>query len=460
MRAYLWQLLLVVKHEMRMVLRSWPFRIISVLCFAVAVLQMMAMVALIYFVSAETYLGPLFTGSNTTIIALMQAFQLLTFIVVFFTNSIGSRDGRIGIGDVVASRPLSVGSYVVGRYLGLMLPLTVLMAVSLTVILLVENAAGLHTASYRQYVPFFLCFGMVSVAFTASVAAFFSTLLKNSLLASLAALVPVLASVLWLTRYSEAFDLSGFTVAGSYSDLIGYGPIAGLVTQRLTYVCLTLFFVAATVYLYPRPEASRRRSPTGRAVALVLLCVSVGLVAYVYVGERQAEARLDDWRAALTRATANRAAAVDRYDMDVTILPRKGQIRATVTMALRNRDETATDTFVFVLNPGLRLDKVAMTDGAAVEVARNGPVVELTLDAPLPPGAAVELVWAYGGNVDPKAAWLTGQSPAGTWPAGNATAGAGVVDASATSPAASRPKSSTAASSTSDSPRPSQGSAQ
>ena len=426
MTAYLRQLLLVIRHEMRMVLRSWPFRIVCVLGFGIAVLQMGSLIGLMYAASAETYLGPMFTGANATIMALMNAFQMLTLIVVFFTNSIGSRDGRIGIGDVVAARPLSVGSYVVGRYLGLMLPLTVVMAASLTVILVAENAFGLRTASYRQLVPFFFGFGMLSVAFTASLAAFFSTLLRIRLLASLAALAPILASTFWLTQYSDAFDLSGFTNSSSYSDLIGYGPLAKVVTARLAYVCVTLFFLAATVYLYPRPEPERRSRPAVLTSA-VLLCVSVGLVSYMVVGGRQAEARLDDWRGALTTATANRAAAVDRYDMDVRIIPRKGRIRATVTTSLRNRSETATDTFVFMLNPGLRLDKVAMTDGAAVDVARNGPVVELTLDAPLPPDQTVELVWEYGGKVDPKSAWLTEKPPPKNFQEGNAQAVATLI---------------------------------
>ena len=40
---------------------------------------------------------------------------LFTWMVVFFANDIGSRDKRIGISDVIGSRPLSVSQYVIAR---------------------------------------------------------------------------------------------------------------------------------------------------------------------------------------------------------------------------------------------------------------------------------------------------------------------------------------------------------
>ncbi len=414
MIAYIQQLLLVIRHEMRMVLRSWPFRIVAFLCFCQIVLQNAGMMAMIYFVSAEAYLGPLFTSANITILAMVQIAQLLTWVVVFFANSVGSRDRRIGIADVVAARPLPVGSYVIGRILGLMLPLTVLMVASLAVTLVAQNAFGLHAASFRQYAPYFLAFSLVSVSFAAALAAFFSTLLKNRLLTSLAALAPIMLSALWLARVSSVFDMSGFLVSGTYSDLIGFGPLGELVSQRLIYVCLVLFFVAATVFFYPRPEASRRGRPTVFAF-VVLLLASVGLMGNFALGEYLAKARHQDWRGALTEATGNRAAAVDHYDMEVSILPRKGQLRAAVKTALRNRSATGTDSFIFALNPGLDVESVTTSYGASVAVARRGPVVELTLDAPLPPGESVELTWEYGGKVDPRAAWLSERPESETW---------------------------------------------
>ena len=414
MIAYLWQLLLVVKHETKMVVRSWPFRILSFICFGLASLQVLGMISLVYFVSADTYLGPLFTATNTTMLGLTQMSGLLTWLVIFFANDIGPRDKRVGISDVIGSRPLSTGHYVVGRLLGLLLPLTCLMAAFLAASLLVNTALGFRTALFRQYAPFFFFFGVLGVGFAAALVAFFSALLRSRVLASLAALALILVSAMWLARFHDVFDVGGYRVSNNWSDLIGYGPIGQLATHRLTYLCFALLLVSGTVFFYPRPEAARRARVTVLTF-VVLTLVSAGLVGYYVSGEMRSNATRQQWREALTAATANRAAAVDHYDMDVEIFPSRGLMGATVTTLLKNRDEAGRDTFVFVLNPGLDIENVSTADGLPVAVERQGPVVELTLDTPLPPGGVVELVWNYGGKVYPRAAWLTDSPLAEDW---------------------------------------------
>jgi hypothetical protein len=424
--AYLWQLLLVVKHETRMVVRSWPFRILSFICFSLASLQVLGTISLVYFVSADSYLGPLFTAANTTMIGLAQMSGLLTWIVIFFANDIGTRDKRVGISDVVGSRPLSTGQYVTGRLLGLMLPLTILMAVFLAASLLVNTAFGFRTASFHQYASFFFHFGVLGVGFAAALAAFFSTLLRNRLLAALAAIAPIIVSAIWLAQYHSVFDIGGYSISNNYSDLIGYGPIGELAIHRLTYLCLTLLLVSGTAFFYPRAEAARRgRVTVVMFVALTL--TSAGLIGYYVSDETHDEAKRQQWREALTAATTNRAAAVDHYDMDIEIIPRGGRLRATVTMLLKNRDEADRDAFVFALNPGLHIDNVSTVDGASVAVVRRGPVVELTLDAPLPPGGTMPLVWDYGGKADPRAAWLTAAPFAESWQERNVQQMAGLM---------------------------------
>jgi hypothetical protein len=413
MMAYLWQLLLSVKHETRMVIRSWPFRIVSFLCVGVAILQMVGFVMLIYFVSADAYLGPLFVGANTTFIVLAQLTGLLSWMVLFFANDIGCRDKRVGVSDVVGSRPMSVAQHVIARYLGLMIPVSLLAAVALAAALVGNKAAGFRTAEFGQYGPFFLFFCLLGVAFTAALAAFLSTLIRKRLLASLAAFVPILVFAFWLGQVNDLFDITGFNVSGSYSDLIGYGPLGGVVIHRLAYFCWTLLLLSGAVCLYPRAEGARR----GRGTVLTfaaLLVASAGLASYYTLGEMGAKTERLAWRDALTEASGNRAAVVERYEMDIDILPRTGRIEASVTTLLRNRDAAGRDTFVFTLNPGLPIAGVS-ADGAKIAVKRHGPVVELTLGTPLEPGGSLALTWDYGGKIDPRAAWLADPRPVDNW---------------------------------------------
>ena len=408
------QLWLVARFERKMLLRSWAFRIISFLCFMAAFLQVLGTLSLIYFMSAETYLGPLFTSANTTFIGLAQIGGLLTWTIVFFANDLGARDRRIGVGDVVGSRPLSDGLYVLGRMLGLLIPLTVLMVLTLVAILLLNQAFGLRGATFQQYAPFFFSFNVLSVAFTVALMTFLSTLLRNRLLTSLAGITIIIASAFLLINLSPLFDIGGFRLAGNYSDLVGYGPIAPLAMHRFTYLLLTLFLVSATVYCYPRPEGTRRTLLSTGSLAVSALA-SVVFVSYVLMASRQTDAQHQAWRESLQQTATNQAAGVNHYEMDMHLLPHQGAIRGTVVLALANRSETEEDTFIFVLNPGLHLDELTIANDSAASFKRNGPVVELTLGAPLSPGATVQANWKYSGTIDPHAAWLTPPPPTQDW---------------------------------------------
>lgn len=417
--SYLLQLLLAVRHETRMVLRSWPFRITAFILLAGEGLNLFGLVALIYFVSADSYLGPLYVGSNTTLLVLTDLTGGLIFLVVFFANDVGCRDKRVGLSDVVGSRPMAETQHVIARFLGVMIPFVVLPAALLVLSLAVNKAVGFRTAPFRVYAPFFVCYCALSVALCAALAAFLSTVLRHRLFASLVALVPILVSIIWLTPLYDIFDIQGTNMAtGGYSELIGAGPLGGIVLHKLLYLCLTLCFLSGAVFFYPRPEAVRRGRPAVLAF-IVLLGSLAGLLVYCVSAEARFNKDRDAWRVALAEASANRATAVDRYEMDVEIIPRRGRIQASVATTLRNREETARETFVFTLNPGLTIEGVSTQGGLPVTVERRGPLVELTLATPLGPGETLELLWDYGGAIDPKAAWLVEPFLSEDWIASN-----------------------------------------
>jgi len=403
--AYLSQLLLIIKYESKMLVRSWAFRILTFICLAMAVLQMAAVLSLIYFVSAYLYLGPVFVARNTTMFGLVTLGALLTWIVVFFANDIGSRDRRVGISDVVGSRSLSTGQYVTGRMLGLLLPLTCLMAVIVVISLVANTAFGFRVAPFREYAPMFVFFSVLGVAFAAGLTAFFSVLFKNRLLSSFAALSLILVSAFWLGQQYKVFDIGGYYISGTFSELVGYGPIGEPAVHRLMYLCVTLALVAGAVFFYPKSETARR-STAAVGTFTVLSAAAVAIVAYYSVDVAKDKATQQQWRETLEAATANRAARVDHYDLDLEIMPRRRRINATVTTALRNRDSIDRDTFIFVLDPGLDIDRVSAGGGSPVTISRAGPVVELTLERQLGPGQTIDLVWEYGGRTDPRAAWL------------------------------------------------------
>lgn len=407
------QVLLIARYESKMLLRSWPFRIIVFLSFLVAAGQVGATLSLIWIVSADAYLGPLLNATNTTFLVMTSTGGLLLWAIPFFANDLGPRDGRLGVADVVGSRPLSEGAYVFGRIVGLLIPMIFVLAAAVVVSLVLNRIIGFPTATFRQFVPFFLSFNVLSMAFTVSFTAFLSILIKNRLLTSLAAMAAIVTSGLWLVNISDIFDSSGFRVAEFYSNLVGFGPITELVMHRTTYLLLTMFFISAVIFLYPRAEAARRSRLATGSLALFSI-TSIAFVYMVVASAARTEARHIAWGDTLREANVSRAAGVSHYGMDVHLLPRDGEISASVELSLVNRGDTNEDTFVFVLNPGLMIDSLTVADDPGVSFERNGPVVSLTLSSALPPGGVVESVWQYGGQIDPYAAWLA-EPPEQDW---------------------------------------------
>jgi len=393
-----------------MLTRSWRFRILAAICFVVAILYLVGLSLMLYFVSAENYLGPFLTATNTTLIALTVMTQLLTFFVVFFANDVGTRDKQVGIVDVISSRPVPTPDYVVGRILGILLPLVCLMGTVLGLSLVLNRLFGFHATSLRAVGKYFIFVCVVAVAFLLSLTAFLSSLLRSRALAALAAIAFILVVTVWLASRYDVFDIGGYGEAMSYSALIGYGPWRQLALHRLLYGCFTILLVAGTVFFYPRPETARRRKGLITALA-VLLVASTSLAVYYPLDLKSSNDVREAWRDELTSAIPNTSAAVDRYEMDIKVIPSRRRLEGKVKTQLRNRSTEEQGKFVFTLNPGLDIGGVSTTDGTAVAVARKGMVVEIELATPLAPGDQVWLEWTYGGNTDQRSSWLVPFTP-------------------------------------------------
>jgi len=405
LNSWLIQLLVVTRYELRMRMRSWPFRIVMFIGFVIPILQMASILGWVYFVSGDAYAGPLFVASNATMFALLNGAQFLMWIVVFFANDIAPRDRRIGVADVVDSRSMSVGVYVVGRVLALVIPVVFLLVLVTAISLAVNAVLGLPVASFGEYAPMLLLLCVPAIAFFVALTALISSLLRRRMLAALVSLGLILGISMLLGVKYTVFDITGFSVSGGYSDLLGYAPFSELIVHRIMYICLTLFLLSGTIFFYPRPDTARR-SRSVHLSFIVLFLLAIALTGGYSVRSALDEATRREWREILESATSNRSAAVNRYEMDVDLTCGRGRMEARVKTVLQNRSATDQDSFVFCLNPGFDVRSLVTDDGRDVVFKKNGPVAEVTLETPLAPGQTRELVWEYGGRIDTRAGWL------------------------------------------------------
>ncbi len=73
------QILLVARLETKMLLSSWTFGTIAFICSGLTILQILAVLALLYFASGDMNIGPFFTSSNNNMLGLQQIGGLLMF---------------------------------------------------------------------------------------------------------------------------------------------------------------------------------------------------------------------------------------------------------------------------------------------------------------------------------------------------------------------------------------------
>lgn len=333
--------------------------------------------------------------------SVIQGFLLFApLFLAFLVAPAASRD-RGPLGDVLWATPLGILEHTMGKFLGILIVITLAIVAQLTVrwaswqLDVRPGVGALPTAFWRYALPLIL----PMMVWVVALPLFLGTLFRRSIV------VYIVVAAWWL-----AVDLSLLVPNGTMmspwnfsfamlelSPTVGLGPEAPLV-RGIATVHLTLGITLAVLTAWTLPRVERRSDwpLTQRRVALGLTLAGTGLFAVTFLLFRSAAAR-----AVVPPPPSDPQAEawqVDDYQLTADLAPDRGTIRGVMTLTLRYEGESPTNQVVLQLNPTLHADSITAPDDGPLAFTQQGEAVNVHLDTSLSTGEKLTLTVGYGGH--------------------------------------------------------------
>jgi ABC-type transport system involved in multi-copper enzyme maturation permease subunit len=387
----------VARYERKMLLRTTKFRVLGGMGVAIPVIVGGGLaVAEARGVDFESV-----SGMGAYIPFYIYTY-LQTVVIAFIVGDFRAADERAGISEVVASRPISTAELVIGKYLGVVGALATLSVAVLVLTLLIQAAKISITGTpfaIRPYVTYLLLMNLPGLVYMSAVTFFLGSLLRRQSAVTLVSIAYALSVLFFLgRRYGGIYDFGSFFAPIFYSDLLGLGDISRIIEIRVFYIVLALFFFGLSIERYPRLSQSLRWTWFGRGMAVFGLVSAAGLYLYMEAQDASQIAYLES-NLNHQELYANRSIPeVTHYDMDLTLMDGPVPLKATATLHLKNTNDSAIDTLILNLNPGLAIYSCTSENGQALSWTRRHSVTEVQVV--IPPDSTIRVTLAYGGEID------------------------------------------------------------
>jgi ABC-2 type transport system permease protein len=340
---------------------------------------------------------------------------LLCLLLLFYTVESLEREKARGLAPIHHATPVGSGSLLLGKSLAnSVVAFVILVAAWLAsvVILLIQGKAPLQTG------PFAIVWGLLLLpsffTWTAFVAALHA--LSRNRYATYGLALGVLVLCGWLTARDATTWVTNWNLWGvvTWSDL---GPLeldrGVLILNRLLWIAWGIAFTAFAVKLFPRrsldpasvllalrPLAllkSLLRFSPFLAAPIVLSFVVGHLVDHGRGGDAAEKRGKDYWRKNVaTWKDAKKPTLVD-VELDLTLDPERSTFQAKGRYGLKNLE--ASPLPKIAITPGFHFEHAEWSlAGEKSEPEDRAGLLVFTPKAPLAPGAALDLGFAYDGR--------------------------------------------------------------
>ena len=303
------------------------------------------------------------------------------------------RDYQLRFIDLLWSRPVQAGEYVLGKFFGLVVAGHLALAVPLLASLAVGRWLNVPLDLVTGF-HFLLVLAVPTVLFVTTSSLLLTLLVRRALV------VYFLAIVLWLAAsvlQPNLVDLGNYAVQEAYySPVIGLGPGTDLFyANRLVYLTVAGGLLCITIVLFPfretRSELSASRRPLLLAIALLFALGTAGSVARF----QAIAAPLAGHTSPSSTTIQPPSVSIDDCRLTLTLDPFQGELSGQATIRFTSRSSEPMRAFALGLNQGLKVDEALLAE-TSLKV-QNQDI--LLFDPPMAPGASKSLWIRYHGRL-------------------------------------------------------------
>ena len=389
----------IARYERRILLRSWFFRIFSILSlFFIGIFSAATLFDRNPFTWAYRSLPSALIYSNIFLLNIIQS-----VIAVFLATDFLKRDKKLNTSEVLFIRPMTNAEYVLGKTWGLLIVFTLLNA------LLIILTAIYMMASKQiefQVMPLLMYFFLVSVptlVFIIGLSYTLMIIIRNQPIAFIILLGYIALILFYLgSKFNYMFDYMVFAKPMAFSDVVGFGDLTDVLLHRISYLVLGFALILFTAWRLNRlPNKQSSNWLLGAETLILLIVAAMGF--YTLYQQNQNVLKERKELVQVSGAYFNRPVP----DMKRTTLKiEHGQdLKVQADLQLENNTGQNIDTLFFSLNPGFKISKVS--NGLnELNFEQETMLIKVILDQTMVPGDTVGITMNYEGKPDMQTEYL------------------------------------------------------
>jgi ABC-type transport system involved in multi-copper enzyme maturation permease subunit len=371
------KLIAATRIELRAVLRSIPFILLTLLWAGLAAMQILADVA------GGEYGAAFYPTTSLVLGTLRQPFGLVaTVIIIYYSAELMWRERSVGIAEIINATPAANAVFVLSKWLALSAMIGVLIATGIGVGIIIQLTRGFHAFHPALLVAFAAILGIPLMLF-AMAAVLIQTLSPSKYFGLFAVLV---AGVLLHAGSALGIEHPLLTFAGApplqYTEMNGFGAS---ITPFIWF--MSLWTVIGLLFLFVASALWRRASGAGvfrtmaknssRQIAAILITIAIALAAFIFYNTNvlnrwTSNAAALDWSADYER-TFRAAATMPRPHIaaitaDVALFPNERRYHVTGNYDLVNDNATPIANVLISVPRDARVTNLTLT---STKIVRN-----------------------------------------------------------------------------------------
>ncbi|MEN8117347.1 MAG: hypothetical protein ABFS16_10230 [Bacteroidota bacterium] len=394
-------ILSISKYERKTLLRSWFFRIFSILSLLVLFGMNFGLViegggsegwAIRAIPSAIPYF-------NLLILNVAQA-----IIAVFLASDFLKRDKKLDTTEVIYMRSMTNGEYVIGKTWG-NLQVFLVLNVVVVIMALIFNALAQGTAiDWLSYGTYLLLISVPTLVFIMGLSFLIMSVIRNQAITFVLVLGYIGITLFLLeAKFYYIFDYMAFNIPMLSSDIVGFGNLDVILAHRGIYFSLGLGFIFLTIFLLKRLPQSDSMTIFSLIFSIIFIAGG-GYFAYNHINRFvQTEKMRAEIVELNNKYVKEQTPAIIANNLNVI---HNGEIiEVTSTITIKNETKQTLDKLIFSLNDGLNINSLKL-NGNDVKLLREKHLIIISDGVNLQPGAEGEIEFTYSGTINESLCYL------------------------------------------------------
>lgn len=385
----------ISKYEVKLLRRSWLFRIFAVL--TLLTITAFLLIEQTSLLQRYNSIWPRIGLSSLMPFMATYGYNIIqSVIVIFLAGSFLKRDKKLDTAEVIYVRPMSNADYILGKTWGI-----IRLFLTLQIIVLCITAFFNIAVNHSPFNAFFYFFYLITLSFPSllfvlGLSFTIMNIVKNQAVTFII-MLGIIGTVFFYLPDTlfGVFDFLGANIPAIFSDVVGLADPVSFFWQRLTYFLAGAGMITFTISLVKRLPHRPWKIVIINTIGSILLIAGIGCgtfyVWYNYHKLHQRDQYAEIYNRYADQKQLHLLSADLFYDMKGDILQAKAEI------TLKNPYNELLPNLLLYLNPGFKITSLE-EQGQPLPFTQEGQVVQIQKN--IDPQEEIVLQLSYEGKIE------------------------------------------------------------